>query len=240
MLQHLCSTDHRLCNTWAPNSCSLCTEWITSANCQHYCPNPKQPEHLLQPQCPIFQEKNLKDLKSVISTPLILEWDSQHWYISDAYYQYLPLVTFSAFHFIKPNKTQSDYKHLSIHFCIWTHLSGMSTEVSQQQYIIPQPLICQQILPSPLQGQERARNPMFPAQPVGLAACLHLLSILCCVKPPTGGKGFLWHMAGSHYAFGLVTLTRCALVLKGYFNIPTLKAAFKIRAGIRRLKDLLL
>lgn len=46
-------------------------------------------------------------------------------------------------------------------------------------------------------------------------------------------------MAGSRYALGLVALTRCALVLKGYFNTPTLKAAFKIRAGIHGLKDLL-
>lgn len=46
-------------------------------------------------------------------------------------------------------------------------------------------------------------------------------------------------MVQSHYAFGLVIFTRCALVLKGYINIPTLKALVKIRASIHGLKDLL-
>lgn len=68
---------------------------------------------------------------------------------------------------------------------------------------------------------------------------MHLLTFPFRVKRPTGDEAFLRHMVQSHYAFGLVIFTRCALLLKGYINISTLKAAFKIRASINGLKDLL-
>lgn len=83
----------------------------------------------------------------------------------------------------------------------------------------------------------------LPAQPVGPTACsqprAHSLPFLFRVKRPTGDEVFLQHMVQSHYAFGLVIFTRCVLVLKGYINIRTLKAAFKNRASIGGLIDLL-
>lgn len=65
-----------------------------------------------------------------------------------------------------------------------------------------------------------------------------LLASLFRVKRPTGDEAFPRHMVQSHSAFGLVIFTRCALVLKGYINIPTLKAAFKIRASMHGHKKI--
>lgn len=65
-----------------------------------------------------------------------------------------------------------------------------------------------------------------------------MLAFRSRVKRPTGDEVFLRHMVLSHYAFGLVIVTRCALVLKGYINIPTPKLLLKLELRYTDLKDL--